>query len=346
MKILALDPRNSDHHSDLFIVDTVGWTVEQMRVGYAPELHYVAEARELAVVETSLQAVNGERTRYWLKRYNAASLRLIGEHETPVRPMYAGYPNRSTRVKSSHSGRYLYLLEAMPHPVEVGTFRLLTHRYDRLLERLEQGQMAVDSCMVDFGQLGENEEDLYFHLACEFPNTVVFGRFSSPELNWVRMDDLPARNYSLRETCGSYATKPSLTLFCIARNGAIYRVQRQPPAAELYLKLPLTSFQSIPINQLYGGGGRLFAGVSANEGERSLSLASEIWQISLVEAELARVIELPFPVSNFVTTADGEYLVGVNPYNQTLLLVETDSGQVMEMIENIGVSPAEVVLIP
>jgi hypothetical protein len=345
MKILVLDPRNGDHCADLFIVDAAKWVVERMPLGYAPELHYDAQACELVVVETSLQVANGECTRYWLKRYSATTLGLIGEQETPVRPMYAGYPNRSTRIKSSPSGRYLYLLEAMPHPTEVGTFRLLAHRYDRMLERLEPGRLAVDSCMVDFDHLGDNEEDLYFHLACEFPSTVVFGCFSSPELAWVRMDDLPGRVHSPRETCGSWVAKPSRTLYCIAGNGTIYQVRRQPPASALFLKLPLTNSRSIPLKQLYGSGNWLFAGVSTDDGERSLGLASEIWQVSLAGAKVVRVIDLPFPVINFVTTADGEYLVGVNPYNRMLCLVETASGLVLEIIEDVGISPAEVMLI-
>src|SRR5689334_22334714 len=112
MKIFVLDPRDGDACSDLFVVDENEGVVDQIRLGYVPEIRHDPVAGELVLVETELPASPGEPTRYWLKCYDAHSLRLSHKQEIPVRPMYAGGPGRSTRVAPTRSGRYVYFLES------------------------------------------------------------------------------------------------------------------------------------------------------------------------------------------------------------------------------------------
>jgi hypothetical protein len=43
--------------------------------------------------------------------YDGETLKLVRQIEAPMRPMYAGFPNRSTRVTGTPSGRYVYIQE-------------------------------------------------------------------------------------------------------------------------------------------------------------------------------------------------------------------------------------------
>lgn len=134
MKILVLDPQNGDSFAQLFVLDAEDGSGEVLQLGYSPEVVSSAGARELAVVETEPGQDDGNPTRYWLKCYDADSLRLKRQLETPVRPMYAGYPGRSHHVMASPSGRFLYLFESsivFRYPADENVFRLRVLRYDR-----------------------------------------------------------------------------------------------------------------------------------------------------------------------------------------------------------------------
>jgi len=89
--------------------------------------------------------------------------------------MYTGYPGRSAHLDSSPSGRYLFVLQTggvLRDPVADSVFRLTASRYDCELDRFEQGKFAVDSCAVAFGHMGTGDQDLYFHLSCDYPSTI------------------------------------------------------------------------------------------------------------------------------------------------------------------------------
>lgn len=351
MKILVLDTRSGDSVSDLFVLDESGARKKRLRLGCVPELHYDSTAGELLVVDTRFRSWLRKRTTYWLKSYDTSTWRSRWKRQTPERPMYTGYPGRSTNVDVSPSGRYVYLLQSrmlirsMADPEASDTFRLTVHRYDRGNHSLQAGLAVVESCMVAFGHAGSSDDDLYFHLSCDYPSTVAFCRFDSPEVEWVRMVDLPARDHSPRETCGSWLDAARETLYCAAGDGTVHEVTRRPAGSRVLLKLDLAAGEMIPLRQVCGGGGLLFVGISANIGERSLSLASEVCQVSIAKARVIRRLELPFPVLNFVISADGSMLAGVSPYQRAVCLLDAQSGRLLRTIDNIGSTPAEVLLL-
>jgi len=342
MRLLVLDPRNGDRCADLFVIEAgARRPAHRFRFGYVPELRHDPAAGELLMVETELGHPGSGRTRYWLKRLHPDTFKLIGQVETPMRPMYAGFPGRSTRVVPTPSGRYVYVLELGAHPDRLDVYRTRVHRYDRRRGILEAGEPLIDSCMVEFGSMGATEDDLFFHLSCEFPSTVAFAHFNRPELELVPLCDVPARTSHRRETCGSWFDGAANTLYLVNGEGTVYRLQRRTPP-EVLARLPLESPRCVPLHVIQGGGGRLFVGVSGNSEERSLGMASEIWQISLAEAAPRLSFRLPFPVLNFVVDPVGERLFGVNPYRRTLLEVELATGKVVHSVEGFGSTPAEV----
>jgi hypothetical protein len=259
--------------------------------------------------------------------------------------MYTGYPGRSTRVASSPTGRYiLHLgLEFIERtPVEDSVYRLQALRFDRHTGTCETGRLAIDSCTVCFGHLGQDDEDLYFHLSCDFPSTVAFGRFSSPEYDLVRMIELPARQHSPRETCGSWKDSKHEKLLCIDGTGVIYEVRRKPPQSRVLTSLNLKSEQSIGLQHLCGGGASLFAGVSSSTEERSLSLVSEIWQISAADGRLQQVLHSPVPLLNFVVSDSGDLLAGTSPYSRSVVLLDVQTARCYVELQGVGRTPAEV----
>src|SRR3712207_3402079 len=132
MNIVVLDPRSGAFCADLFVIEAGSWRMRHLPLGYVPEVHYDPVARELVLVETELDRDTGATRHYWLKCYAADTLRLLRQQETPQRPMYTGYPGRSTRVVSAPSGRFLYVLESevlLRHPGDEGVFRIRVHRY-------------------------------------------------------------------------------------------------------------------------------------------------------------------------------------------------------------------------
>jgi hypothetical protein len=349
VRILILDTRKAGRTSDLFVVNAENGAWKRVRLGYVPEIHFNRAANELAIVETELGGKPWrKKDRYWLKLYTADTLKLIRVCETPIRPMYTGYPGRSAYVDSSPSGRYLFVLETggvLKDPVADSVFRLTASRYDRELNRFEKGQFAVDSCAVAFAHMGPSDHDLYFHLSCDFPSTIAFGSFDSPAVDLLPMEPLERRVHDARESCGSWLDRETETLYCVSGDGIVYEIGRQPPTCGQLIRLPLEDSQSIPLKQIYGGGGSLFVGVSANPSERGVSVASQVWQVSIADRKLVKVIDLPFPAMNFVTTEDGRTLVGTNPFRRVVFVVDTAAGSFLQQI-NIGMSPAEVQLLP
>ena len=224
MKILVLDSRSGDSCADLFVVDFASGASDRLRLGYVPEVRYDAAVGELVVVDTELPQASGVPARYWLKGYDLGTLRLTLCQETPMRPMYAGYPGRSTRLVSTSSGRYLYFLQAegVRRYPEDDIFRLRVLRYDRRHDVVERGDLVVDSCLLDFGLVGGSEDELFLHLSCDFPSTIAFGKFPSPELTLLRLEELPPRSHSPRETCGSWLARECDMLYCVTGEGKIY----------------------------------------------------------------------------------------------------------------------------
>jgi len=348
MRILVLDPRRGDDKSDLFVVNAANGEWQRIRLGYVPEIHFNRAANEIAVVDTDLGGkLWRKRDRYLLKRFAADTLKPIRTHETPIRPMYTGYPGRSAHLDSSPSGRYLFVLETggvLRDPVADSGFRLTASRYDCELDRFEQGKFAVDSCAVAFGHMGTGDQDLYFHLSCDYPSTIAFGSFGSSSVDFLAMEPLEQRVHNIRESCGSWLDRETGTLYCVTGAGAIYQVGRQPPTCLQLIQLPLEGSQSVPLQQIYGGGGYLFVGVS-NPAERGVSVATQVWQVSIAGRKLAGVIDLPFPAMNFVTTEDGRTLVGTSPFTRAVFVIDTTTKSLLQRI-NIGIRPAEVQLLP
>lgn len=346
MKVLVLDPRNSDPISDLFVIDPYRRTVDSMRLNYVPEMQFDSTSGELLVVDTDRSGRRGnDAASYWLKMYDGKTLRLKREIQTPVRPMYAGLPNRSAGVCGTASGRYVFVLELCKHPERVA-YRMRVNRYDRSLDILEQGAPSIDSCVIDFGNMDASDNEIYFHLCCEEPNTVAFGKFDTPDVEFVRMTELASRTYALQETCGGWLDRDSQSIFCTTRQGWIYRARRPPAATSLWMKLPITSPRSVPLKHIHGSQGRLYVGVAKDDLERGLSVASEVWEVSIEDAAVLRVISLPSPVINFVTTAAPPLLIGIDPYLRALYFVDLKSGKLVDELHDFGTMPAEIQLIP
>src|SRR5262249_52098021 len=132
MKIAVMDPRNGDRSADLFILGPSGGPVRK-RLGYVPEMHYIAAAGELVIVETKLGGRCRRQTRNWLKRFRADTLELVDRAPIPDRPMYAGFGNRSTRIACSPAGDCVYVLGLemiRQYPQSDDVFRMVVLRYD------------------------------------------------------------------------------------------------------------------------------------------------------------------------------------------------------------------------
>jgi hypothetical protein len=346
MKLLILDTRRGAHSADLFILEKGASKINKIKLGYVPEFHYDQTKHQIVIVETELRKDDLFATKHWLKCLSADNLEVILQKEIPERPMYSGYPGRSTRVKSSSSGRFLYFLESTMHPTAIEVYRIKVHRYDYEKDEIQAGQMNIDSCLVDFDQVGENEDELYFHLSCEFPSVVAFGNFNSPEIEFLQLEKLPSRTHGPKETCGSWFSKNNDALYCINGEGSVYAVNTSSKSVQVLVRLLLEKGNSIPLHQVYGTDNNLLIGISENVGERGLSLASQIWRIDNISGELLDKIQLPFPVMNFIITPDNQIIIGVSPFQRSVVLVELKSGRILGIKDEIGVSPAEVFAIP
>lgn len=345
MRYLVLDPRNGDRSADVFVIEPGARRPERrIRFGYVPELRQDPANGELLMVETELRREGSDQTRYWLKRFDPATFRLLGQVETPVRPMYAGFPGRSNRLSPSRSGRYVYVLQLGRHPERRDVYRTTVHRYDRRADVLEAGATTVDSCMVEFGPSGPTDDDLYFHLSCEYPSTVAYGHFGREDLELTPLCELSARTSHARETSGSWLDRESGTLYCVSGDGTIYRV-RPREAPQILARLPLVEPACVPLHAIQGAGSSLFVAVSASLHERGLGLASVLWPVSLDDGSVGRRIALPVPVINFVLEPDGGRLLGVNPYLRRFFVQDLATGAVVQSVDDVGCTPAEVLVV-
>jgi len=351
MTILVLDTRAGDRVSDLFVLSEGGEQQRRLRLGYVPELCYDAATHELVLAETSLGSRFRHETQYWLKGYDASTWDLKWKQLTAERPMYTGYPGRSSNIDVCASGRFVYslqsrmLIRSTEDPSASDTFHLTVTRYDRRRGLLESGQSAIDSCTVAFGYLGPGVDQVYFHLSCDYPSTVAFCDFADPEINWVRMDPLTQRDFSPRETCGSWLDPARRRLYCVAGNGTVYEVSHAPSRSTVFACIELGADELIPLRQIHGNGEFLFVGVSGDSNLRSLSLASEICQIAIANPDAVRRFPLPFPVLNFVASGDGRLIAGTSPYQQAVCLLDASNGRVIRILEPVGMTPAEVLFV-
>ncbi len=346
MKLLILDTQRGGHFADLYVLTQASAELEKMQFGYVPEFHYDKANHQIVCVETELRKDDSDKTRHWLKCFSADNLELILQKEIPERPMYSGYPGRSVRIKSSASGRYLYFFESSIHPQDFEIYRLIVHRYDYEKGEIQTGKLIINSCLIDFDQVGENEDELCFHLACEFPSVVAFGNFNSPKVEFVNLLNLPSRTHGLQETCGSWFSKDKKYLYCINGEGKIFQVNTHSQKFKVFSHLKLEKDNHIPLQQIYLTDKHVLVGISKNISERALSVASQIWLISIENQKIENKIELPFPVINFITTPDDYLIIGVSPYQNAIVLIEKNSGKILGIREGIGKTPAEVLAIP
>lgn len=345
MRYLVLDPRRNAVRSTLFEVQASA-VASETTVGYAPEVHYDAAADEVLVLDTEFDDPCAAPVGQRLKRFHGRTLELIAEREIPERLMYAGFAGRSATIASCASGRYAYFVTVTGVVNESEgdvAFRLAPMRYDRRNDVIEAGAPSVVSCLLDFGVW--NEDDIYLHLMCDYPSTVARGQFRSPDLEFVSLEQLTPRNHSERETCASWFDRANRTLYCVTRGGAIHSIKNTASNCRLG-HLPLEHEQSVPLEHLQGGGGYLFVGVANDDNERSVSLASQVWRMSLENPADIQVFGLPIPVINFVVSPDGRRLIGSNPYLRTVFAVDLATGTVETWIEQLGMSPAEIILLP
>jgi len=352
MKLVVLDTLAGDEQSEIFVYDESGRRLSNFRLGYVPELEYDASHNELVTAETVIQKRLGRRcARFVLRGYDANTWKLRWEQETPRRPMYTGYPGRSRRVSVSPCSRYVYCLastmvfRSLQDPGADDVFRLQVLRYDRETRTIETGRGSLESCMVAFGVAGAGGA-FYFHLSCDYPSTVAFGNFETEDLDWVRMDEIPAREHGERETVGSWFDATSETLYCVNGRGDLFGARRPPAASDALGRLPLEDGESVALQQIHGAGDWLFIGVSADHLERSLSLSSRMHCISRGEPAGQRHLELPFPVLNFVAAGAGAVIAGVSPYARAVCLIDAATGRVVRSIEGVGKTPAEVLVLP
>lgn len=347
MRFLVLDPRNSDLYSELFVYNTGKGYDGKITLGYVPCVHYDPVTKEIIVVDTYADENNWSATSFWLKIFSAQTFSLKHKKQISVRPMYAGFPGRSNDIASTASGRYIYFLHSSPlinRPGLEDTFYVGVNRYNRELDKIESGNFGVESCTLDFGNL-ESEDGLFFHLSCDFPSTVVTGKFFSPELQQFQLENLPPRMHSPQETCGSWFNKTTNTLFCISGDGQIYSFNNSLGRTEKLIRLHVNTPRSIPLHHLYGSSGKLFIGVSVGDETRSFGLVSEIWEVDQKNPGKPRIIELPMEVINFIVTDDGQTLFGVNPYQRSVIILDVKTGKILDKFEDVGLTPAEVILI-
>jgi hypothetical protein len=223
-------------------------------------------------------------------------------------------------------------------------YRTKVHRYDRRTDALEAGAPIVDSCMVEFGPCGPTDDDLYFHLSCEFPSTVAYGRFDREAIRLVPLREAASRTCDSGETCGSWFDQSSGDLYCVSGDGVVYRTHAPLPP-EVFARLPLSTPACVPLHAIQGANGKLFVAVSTSQRERGLGLASELRTISLADGSIGGPVKLPVPVLNFVVDPEGCRLIGVNPYLRRLLVVDLESGETVQSVEDLGETPAEVLLL-
>lgn len=347
MRFLVLDSRNSDVYSDLFVYDAEKGYDGKITLGYVPVVCYDPVNKEIIVLDTYVDANNWAATSFWLKCFSSQTFRLKYKKQISYRPMYAGFPGRSNDIACTANGRYIYFLHSSPlinRPGLEDTFYVGVNRYNRQLDKIESGRFGVESCTLDFGNL-ENEDDLFFHLSCDFPSTIVTGKFFSPELKKFQFENLPPRLHSPQETCGSWFDKTTNTLFCISGDGQIYSFNNSLGQIEKLIRLQINTARSIPLHHLYGSYGKLFVGVSVGDETRSFGLISEIWEVNLKNPEKPRIIELPLEIINFIVTDEGKTLLGVNPYQRSVIILDLETGAILEKFEDIGLTPAEVILI-
>ena len=215
MRLLVLDSCSGRSSTKLYGLSADSSRVRSRNLQYAPEMAVSDEG--VWTCETELGGGRWWRrpTRCWLRRYDSESLRKVEETEIAFRPMSTGYPGRSQYLAPASTKRFVYVLHQtfIPRePIMSSAYRQTVCRFDRDSGRVEAGKLGVESCLVAMGVSTRNGEaggdDIFLHLACDYPSTVAVGRFHEAEPDWLRLENLEPREHSAMETIASWFDAP------------------------------------------------------------------------------------------------------------------------------------------
>ena len=224
------------------------------------------------------------------------------------------------------------------------TFRLTSVRWDRQLDAMEVGLFCVESCHVDYGIVGDNDDSLFFHLSCECSSTVALGSFYSSDCKLIRMENLPRRQHGPLETNGSWLDTARGFLYCVNREGVIYEVRLNERTSRVLAHLRLGPEQGVPVHQIYGAAGEISVGVAEDSEGMGLGMVSEIWSVSADTGEFLERRVLPQPAMNFVVTPDGKQLAAVNPYSRDVFCLSRETGEEIWSLCGFGNTPGEIIM--
>jgi len=328
----------------LYRIASDGSPEGEFPVGYSTEVTFHPATRELLLLESDAEV---KPMKYFLRTLDADHMTEGVRREIPVRPMYAGFPGRSSGCAVSPSGRYVYFLQTGPvirHGFDL-TFRLISMRWDRQEDSIETGRFYVDSCHVAYGLAGSGEDNLFVHLSCECASTVAFGSFGSDGCEYVRMEDLPRREHGPLETNGSWLDKARGLLYCVNRIGTIYEIRLAEKTSRVFASLRLRKDWGVPVHQIWGAAGEIHIGVAEDNQDVGLGMVREIWSVAADTGEFLGRRLLPHPVMSFVVTPDGKQLAGVNPYSRTVFCLDRETGEDVWRLDRFGEAPGEIVMV-
>jgi hypothetical protein len=345
VRFAVLDPLDTPLSGRLFLLSPQGSIENEVVLGYSAEVRFQPHTRELLVLES--EADVAAPMKFFFRLLDSESMRQTVRREIPTRPMYAGFPGRSVAGPISSSSRYVYFLRSGP-VIRYGddlAFRLTPARWDRKSDTIEVGEFHVDSCHVDYGLTGNNEDDLFLHLSCECASTVALGSFQSPNCHFIRLEDLQRRQHGPMETNGSWLDSTRHYLYCVNRNGDIYEVKLREGTSRVLAHLQLGPNRSVPVHQIWGAAGEVHIGVADDIGNMGLGRVTEIWSVCAETGEFLGRRLLPCPLMNFVVTPDGKQLVGADPYSRFVFCLDRESGEQVWGLKGIGKAPSEILLL-
>jgi hypothetical protein len=343
VRFVVLDPQDTPLSGRLYQLSPEGSVEKEVVVGYSAEVRFQPHTRELLILESNADLA--APMKFFVRLLDSQTMRQTARREIPTRPMYAGFPGRSVAGPISPSSRYVYFLRSGPviRYEDDLAFRLTPARWDRKADRIEIGEFHVDSCHVDYGLTGNNEDDLFLHLSCEYASTVAFGSFLAPNCDLIRLEDLPRREHGPLETNGSWLDSARSHLYCVNRNGGIYEVRLREGISRVLAHLQLGENRSVPVHQIHGAAGQIHVGVADDIVNTGLGRVTEIWSVCADTGEFLGRRLLPRPLMNFVVTPDGKQLVGADPYSRSVFCIDRESCEQVWSLEGIGKAPSEIV---
>lgn len=332
--VWLIDPENGELNSALLSVDPVsGQILRVLSTRYTPDSVLSPDYKRLYVVDTYYTRGNRGDSISALTVYDAESGMILHDDiQVPERLMYKMYPTFRT-LFISPDGSTLYLLKYDKNGDNnaVRVVALDTVRFAQLWE------VTLTSC--DTPQLLSDNVKPIVYAICPEGKVVALGAGTGLVQSTLK---IPSKSGQSVNVIASVENRKQLIV--ATADGHLYGLEmsgdHQNLVSDHSIQFPPNTFLIPGTTAFSPQGNTLYVGLRSSLNENGASI---IAAYDIVNGQQRWLAHLSSGALNLESSNDGRWLYAVSPDNQSLTVLDAQTGQVGQVVRPIGESPARIV---